>query len=464
MYLSSLALLLAVLIYLVVTLVKRIGRLAILLLYPGIMFSQYIVNLITLDSGVFVNELGTMTKNAYSAQVYVFFLIVFVSFLILFCPKNFNVSTGSFTWCRKKLVLKRFKPLFIFVFIASFCCIAYVFLDMLISGIPLLSGGVITHYNYFKDYSRLPRADTASNFLTFFAALLGSYYALSNKFRLKSASLTVTALMLLCRVLLGFKMTGLIDVAIAFLVGAMLFGADASRLKTKSAFRVVLLLGVLAAVFIGLYLNYMVFSGEATTMNQALDLLYERVFGMGAHLWWAALADQTNGFSIFPRSDVELLSPFMLMSEFDTSLGAYGMMLQYGNPVVVTADVAGGVRYTADFIATAIYYNGYILGTFVIIAVAGLVAVLLRLFDKFVYEGRVGSFLVAYYLFTSFTTYFCATGTLTTFFNIRNYIVLILLGYICMVDAWGRMRAPGSHDSVYDVSEFRQGGGGSAVL
>lgn len=440
MYLFSLVLLLTAFVALCIQLVRQIGRLAILLLYPVFMIVQYILNLVTLDSGVFVYELGITTSNACSAQVYLLFLVIFLLFLILFCPKQSKVEISPFTKERRGSIVRRYSWFFLSVIVISLCFIAYVLLDMAVSGIPLLSGGVITHYNFFKDYSRLPLAGSASNLLTFCAALLGVYYALSDKRRAKIIALVVTTLMLACRVMLGFKMTGLIDVAIAFLVGAVLFGADASMLKTKGALRIIAILAVLMVSFVGLFLNYMIISGEAASLAQAIDLLSERVFGMGAHLWWAALADQSSGFGLFPRSDVELLSPFMLTNEFDTSLGVYGLMLQYGNPIVVTADVAGGVRYTADFITTAIYYNGYILGTVVIIFVAGLVATFLRLFDKLVCDGRLASFFVAYYLFTPFTTYFCATGTLTTFFNVKTYVVLLVLGYMSMLNAWGGAR------------------------
>lgn len=453
MYMLSLALFIAAFVALCCQLVKKIGRLAILLLYPAIMIVQYIANLVTLDSGVFVYELGTTTSNAYSAQVYLLFQVIFLSFLVLFCPKKSRVSASPFTREEKVRIAQRYGLFFSVVIAASLCFSAYVVLDMVVSGIPLLSGGAITHYNFFKDYSRLPLAGSASNLLTFCAALLGVYYALSDKRRSKSIALVVTALMLTCRAMLGFKMTGLIDVAIAFLVGAVLFGADASKLKTKSALRIMLVLVVLAAGFIGMYLNYMIISGEAATLTQALDLLSERIFGMGAHLWWSALADHSNGFGLLPRSDVELLSPFMLMDEFDTSLGVYGMMLQYGNPIVVTADVAGGVRYTADFITTAIYYNGYILGTVVIVGVAGLVAAFLRLFDGLVCDGRVASFFVAYYLFIPFTTYFCATGTLTTFFNVKTFVVLLALGYLAMLSAWGRTRSRGVGNGIDGASK-----------
>lgn len=453
MYLFSLALLLTVFVSLCLRLVRKVGRLVILLLYPAIMIVQYIANLVTLDSGVFVYELGTTTSNAYSAQIYILILVVFLLFLILFCPRQSKVSISPFTKERKASIVRRHSCFFSIAIVVSLCFIAYVLLDMVVSGIPLLSGGTITHYNYFKDYSRLPLAGSASNLLTFCAVLLGVYYALSDKRRVKIIALAVTALMLVCRIMLGFKMTGLIDVAIAFLVGAVLFGADASKLRTKSALRIIAVLLVLAVAFICLYLNYMIISGEAVSLTQALDLLSERVFGMGAHLWWAALADKSSGFGLFPRSDVELFSPFMLMDEFDTSLGVYGMMLQYGNPIVVTADVAGGVRYTADFITTAIYYNGYILGIVVIIGVAGLVAAFLRLFDKLVYDGRVASLFVAYYLFIPFTTYFCATGTLTTFFNVKSYFVLLVLGYLSMLNAWGGTRSRSAHVSIGKDSE-----------
>ena len=454
MYLLSLALLLAAFVALCFQLIRKIGRLAILLLYPAIMIVQYIANLVTLDSGVFVYELGTTTSNSCSAQVYILFLVIFLLLLTLFCPKQSRFSISPFTKERRASIVQRYSCFFLIIIAASLCFIAYVLLDMIISGIPLLSGGVITHYNFFKDYSRLPLAGSASNLLTFCAALLGVYYVLSDKRRAKIVALVVTALMLACRAMLGFKMTGLIDVAIAFLIGAVLFGADASKLKTKSALRIIVILVVLAVAFVGLYLNYMIISGEAASLTQALDLLSERVFGMGAHLWWAALADQSSGFGLFPRSDVELLSPFMLMDEFDTSLGVYGMMLQYGNPIVVTADVAGGVRYTADFITTAIYYNGYILGAVVIISIAGLVVAFLRLFDKLVCDGRVASFFVAYYLFIPFTTYFCATGTLTTFFNVKTYVVLLALGYMSMLNTWGRVRGRGVCAAVGKISKI----------
>ena len=460
MYLASLTGLLSIFVGLCCLLVKKIGRLAILLLYPGIMFFQYIANLATLDSGIFVYELGTTTRNIYSAQIYITFLIIFLIFLILFCPQKIRMLEDPFTQGQKMNIMKSFRQFFALVIAGSLCLSAYVMFDMMVSGVPLLSDGYITHYNYFKDYSKLPFAGTASNLLTFCALLLGVYYAISDRHRTKCVAVIATLVMLLCRIMLGFKMTGLIDVAIAFSVGAILFGTNTSRLKTTGALRVIGTLVLLAAAFLALYLNYVIRSGDAANLAQAFDLLTERIFGMGAHLWWAALADQSNGFGFFPRSDEELLSPFTLMDEFDTGVGVYGMMLRYGNPVVVTADIAGGVRFTADFITTAIFYNGYLLGSFVIISIAGLVAAFLRLFDKFVHNGEIASFFIAYYLFVPFSTYFCATGTLTTFFNVKTYLVAFVLVFVSLLDYWAKANSrrfignvPGSLKSHSNIEE-----------
>lgn len=438
MYLVSLLLLLIALAAACMTLIKRIGRLAILLLYPGIMMAQYVANLITLDSGIYVYELGTTTYNVYSAQVYIIFLIIFIYALVLFSPKRLRsrIAMQSLSQGERVSLIKKYQWFILLIFIASISFVGYVLLDMAVSGVPLLSRGTITHYNYFNAYSKLPAADTANNLLTFCAAVLGAFYVLSIERWQKILALVVTAAMLVCRVLLGFKMTGLIDVVIAFAVGAILFGADTRKLKSTSGLRTALIFIVLAFAAIILYLNYAIYSGEAANIAQALDMLVERVFGMGAHLWWAALADRSNGLSLFPRTAEETLSPFTFMSELDTSIGVYGMMIAYGNPIVVTADIAGGVRYTADFITTTMYYDGYILGIIVILGIAGVTACFIRLFDGLAANAEVASFFVAYYLFVPFTTYLCATGTLTTFFNLKSYAVLAVLAFLLLLHSW----------------------------
>lgn len=416
--------------------VGRLGRLSVLLLYPAIVMVQYVANCIVLDSGIYVYELGKLTYNTYSAQKYLLFLAIFLCCLILFTPRKALPPSYALTALDRCSLRKEWSWLFYASFILTVILSSYVLLDMAVSGIPLLSNGIITHYNYFKDYSSLPLAGAASNYLTFCAALLGANYSLCETKRQKGRTVFLLGLALSVRILLGFKATGLIDVAIAYLIGALLFGYRVDASKQKRLLKVVLIALFALTAIIFLFLNYQVMSGEARSISEAWEMLGERFFEMGAHMWWSETADASVFGQLLPLDLSEMTSVFSFGDEFDPGVGVYGMMQRYGDSYIVDVDMHNQVRFTADFITTAIYYDGLILGLVQIAICAGIVSLFMRLFATVVRERNPLNFVIAYRIFIPFTTYLCATGTLTTFFNLETYFVILILLYIKLIEAW----------------------------
>lgn len=288
--------------------VKKAGLFSIIFIMPVVSFIMKGISSIALDAGTFVSELGFVTWNVYSAPLYFLTLAVFFFFLNLFIGRRANrfcTLHSPESSVRSNGLLVGAIP------VVGIMMAVYLILDMLISGIPLLSEGHITRFNYWSDYSKLPCAELISNFVTVECVALGFLYASSLLDRRASKRyITVIAILIATRFFLGYKISGIIDIVVGFSTGYITRRYTTSEMPTNSlsqALKNLLVIGV-AAVFS--YIVWQVASGSASTLGEAIEMLIDRQFSLSNHMWWSVINDTKHAAELLLNDPSELLSVF----------------------------------------------------------------------------------------------------------------------------------------------------------
>ena len=146
--------LIAVACFFCLKIIQIYGARAILLVWTMLTFAQQIASTIYLNTGIYVNELGRTTYYvAKSTPLFILYVDIFLFFLVCFGKNKMSISRDAVILESTNLsTLVCYSSLLLTIALAG-----YTILDMLVSGIPMMTS-VITHYNYYTTYSRLPMA------------------------------------------------------------------------------------------------------------------------------------------------------------------------------------------------------------------------------------------------------------------------------------------------------------------
>ena len=411
-----------------ISLIRAGGIFTILFMMPSINFISKGASCIVLDHGSYVTELMTTTYNIYCAPIYFTLLALFyycLSVFILLQKKRLNSNIKISLRLRFKYIIP----------IVCLLMIAYLILDMIISGIPLLSNGIITRFNYWQFFSTLPFASLVSNFITPLSVALGYSHASSvNINRASYKYIILLVLFLLTRFLLGFKVSGILDLVVGYLIG-YIYRRYTYKHLSKNILKQILKFGIIICVFaIGSYLAYQIFSGTYKTIQEAWDALITRQFTLSNHLWWSVINDKQVCYELLPRTSSELLSPFLLVGEYTRGIGAYGLMESYAPYSIFASYFQNSIRFAPDFITVSLFYNGWIITISFIFINAFILSIFYKLFVYDAINNRIISFALLFRIFSIFNSYLTSTGTLVSFYRPNTLILIILYIAINLVE------------------------------
>lgn len=422
-------LLVIVTIYMALKFIAILGEKSVLLLYMIIHFAQMIMSQFYLNAGNYAYELGRITYYVpKSTALFLFYIDVFLGFLILFARRASNKSIARIEPVERRDVDNVICRCSIWLVLVL---ILYVFLDIAISGVPLFVSS-ITRYNYWSSYSTLPIASTANNWISVGMFLLGYSYVHIKKKSFRLICIFEVLCVIILRMLMDQKMSGVLDTVLNFVAIATLSSKSGlGRIRNLVKLKYIIISVCVALAAIGLYVFNVTYSGKVDTLSAAIELLQERVLGLGNHLWWAAEADHINGNNLFGRNTLqEVLSVLELRDIYDLNAGLYYLMIQYGAGYIVRADINGGVRYGATFLNTSIYYFGYIFAILIIAFVAWLVVKFVYTINYCVKTNRVIPFILVCKIWGTFAIYVYASGALTEWINVENLIYFLLFYYL----------------------------------
>lgn len=417
--------LICIAVYYTLKLAAIMGTKFLFLIYILFNFAQQIASIIYLNTGVFVTELNRTTYYVpKSTPLFIFYTDIFLIMLCYFGKRNKKQYSINNTVIRSTNLSRSFCH---GVLILTVGLALYTLADLVVSGIPMFTD-LITHYNYYSMYSTLPYASTINNWLSISMYLLGFAYVHIDKkyFRICCISLVIFAMVI--RILMGFRMSGLINIPLNFLaIIALLSNVEFKNIRQilKPKY-IILTIGIIISV-IAIFIASTIFNGNAESVSLGFEVLLNRAFGLGNHLWWAAEADKVTGNDFFGHNLLKEIGAILTAkSQYDIDTGIYYLMKKYGYSYIVNVDIKHGIRYAATFITTAVYNWGYFFAIIPITVIARVTIGLINSIERAIKLDKFFQLLLICKIWGTFSTFLIASGTMAEWLNIENYIYFVI--------------------------------------
>ena len=409
----------------VLKLFTKIGYKILFLTYILLNFIQQIASVIYLNTGVFVNELNRTTYYVLeSIPLFIFYTDIFFIALCFFAKKSSKYSKNTFA-IKKSEGLSKWYCYGILLITVIFTM--YTFADLCVSGIPMFND-FITHWNYYSAYSTLPYASTVNNLISVAMFLLGFAFVHTNNYCFRRICILVMMLSVILRILMGFRMSGLIDIPMNF-YAIVVLSSPIEFKNVRQAFKIKYILIAILAVssVVGIFIMSTFMNTNSSDIEVVIDLLVNRALGLGNHLWWAAEADELTGNGIIGHNLLnEILLIMTFGNQFDVNTGMYYLMNKYGNSYIVNVDIDHGIRFAATFITTTVYNWGYILAFIPIIIVARITIWFIYSMEDALRLDNFFQLALLCKIWVTFVTFVIASGTLAEWLNIENYLYFLL--------------------------------------
>ena len=378
-----------------------------------------ILSLIVIENGIYISELDVISYRTNGFWKYILYLAIFIYSFYKFKPKKQEIDS----------INNNFINNFVYnsIGILSFGILAYLYIDLLVSGIPILNGNDFTRLNFYINSSKLPFTSicyTLCNF--YFPIIYGVYFINGKNDKKKTFSLIFEILLCIYLVLIGFKFSGLKTAIINFIIPIIYLKYLNNEIKInfKLFKKVVRYIALFAVIII---VNYsLLFSNRSS-----LDLFKNRVFALTSHFWWVTenyvrenpvtYDDATNNF----QSNFN----YMLNGEsvFSKNTGVVKLMYKFTNDYAANYYVSHNTRMATNFITTSLYDYGYIFTIFVVIGCAALYSYLISSYSKAIRTADVIELILSFKLLIYYETFLWASGTINEFFNKENLVIFIFL-------------------------------------
>lgn len=423
----------AYIVYMLYNFLQRLTLYTIILIMPAISLLLKYISAINLDQGVYVSELDTITHNVFAGPCYGLLLCIFITVVYFVNSKNilnyYNDKASNESKIALSIVSERITV------VLHIFSITYIMLDMVFSGIPIFSQNRINRVNYWANYSTLPGAVQIYNFIIPLCSGLGIIYG---RKKLNSNDSTIYIILIVIsvieKILLGYRLGGVIDVVVAFIIGYMYcYYSQQNKFPHNSGKIISIILSICILSCI-LFVSFQILSGASQSIREAVNSLLDRQFSLSGHLWWSVCNDGEREGLLFPSQLSELSSIIEMKSEMDIDIGVYGLMHEYAPTSLFLQYVLNGVRFGACFITVSIYYNGLILTLLMMIVNAFFIYYFIHRFLSDSKYCRCLSFIMLYRIFQVYSSYLTATGTLVTFFNIKTLIFFMIYSLLVLIE------------------------------
>lgn len=376
-----------------------------------------------LDQGKYNVELGNYTINAYAGPFY----FMYLSFLLLFINVFVHFSNKILNSENKKYVIKNNKDIReVLLNAAGIFLVLYLAVDMIISGIPLLSGGAITRFNYWDSYSKLPMSSVVCSFFTVFCVGYGvNLGSAKSTTGIRNLEIVIMIMMLVERLMLGYRVSGVSDLIIGFAVGYFYRRFAVSKPSRHVIRRVVQLLLYVILFSVTIYIVNIFINNPDISLHDVYEKIVERQLALSGHMEWAVFNDPSSR-SWGINNNAELMSIFNGSNEMDMRYGIYGMMSNFAPTELFNLYYEDGVRYASSFIASSLYYNGIAVTLIMIIVNAFIYSLFYYLFRSLSISNHILTFAVLFRVYMIFNSYINASGTLTSFYRLNVFLLIVI--------------------------------------
>ena len=315
-----------------------------------------ILSIIWIDSGIYITE---QLRDSYTTGAAIRYILLMLPFALVF-PYTLQ----------KKILRKQYKTVKFEIpgvsldsIIWNLCLISvgYIFLDLMISGIPLLSSSV-NKIDYYTKFSKLPLASTLHNFIMPFAMLLsGIRFSRSmRKSKEYYKSLAVAGSIMVIQILMDNKFYGLYDYAIWFsipVIGTYIKKKIDEKRVAKIPFKYIFITLVILGILLGIcYKQY------ARLNTDPFAALLNRIFSLQSHTFWGIdLLAQKGKLSFdFDWICKEVLAGISGTSLTNGDFGIGRVMYLVTKSTYAYDMLRSGVQFAGSFLTVSLSYAGYI--------------------------------------------------------------------------------------------------------
>lgn len=381
-----------------------------------------------IDSGTYISE---QYRNSYFIGALFDYLLLMAPFAYIF-PK----------YLQKLLIKNQHRDVRFFkkinwgnvIWWGSVIVVIYLFVDLVISGIPLINPQ-LSKVGYYTKWSILPFAGKFHAILLPFIILLCGIKLAKSKRKSKTfiRALGLTISIFLLQILLDYKFFGLYDYLIWLFIPIISFYWNRPLHNTQRKFvnrplrntqRKFVNIGIVGGV-IFLIICYLKYSRIYT---DPFNILLSRIFSLQSHTFWGVdlLVKQGEmGFNIHTLLE-EISAGFAGVPLVTSDYGVGRIMYAVTRETTANDLISTGILFSSNFITVALSYSGYLL-TFIYSGCFGLVsAYLTSIFGYYLNKKKYVMLFLSFFIYLRIYEYF-RVGALSIILSWKFILLVIVV-------------------------------------
>lgn len=380
------------------------------------------LSIIWIDSGIYITE---QLRNSYTTGAAIRYIGLMLPFAIIF-PSTLQRKIKNKSYKKIRFAISDL-PIDDVVWKICLVSVGYIFLDLLLSGTPLLSSAV-NKIEYYTKFSKLPLAGTLHNLIMPFAMLLAGTRVANNprSSRKSREAIFVAAVIMLIQILMDNKFYGLYDYAIWFaipVIGAYILGKVKENRVAKIPFKYIIISLLIVGILLGIC-----YSQYARRYTDPIAAILNRIFSLQSHTFWGVDLLVQEGKLKFDLDWMykEILAGISGVSSTDADFGIGRIMYLVTKSTFASDLLSTGVRFSGSFITVALSYSGYIC-TFIYSFVVGyIVASICAVFYTYMNENNAIMLFFWFVLYRRMYEYF-RVGSLSIIINWKMLVLFVIL-------------------------------------
>ncbi len=293
------------------------------------------------------------------------------------------------------------------------------YLNITISGLPVLSGGQINKFNFWREYAIFPSFSRFLSYSPFFGFALGFINFSTNDLYEKKASKIILCLFVLYQILEGHKFSLPYATISSFLIPYVALHHNTGLLKSWKD------LAKIASIMGGIVIGILAIATvHASFRNDNIDDVFYRIFGLQGHVWWGAdlkaqAVSYIDQYKMLTNEMNEIFHPSII--PVDT--GIYFLTILLGGDFGYDFVVNKGGAYTMGYPAISLFMFGQA-GTVILQIVFGILVSLLcfTLHCKVKAGQLISALLLFKLLWSSYNV--LTMGNFSDLFNIRSLLII----------------------------------------
>ena len=399
------------------------------------------VSIIAINKGLYVSELNTVTYYNNSAYIYLISSIVFL-LCFYFCLRLNNVKYKKLFSTISMIGLKNDanadENAYIYINF-SYILVAYLYIDLVVHGIPLFNNGLGLKLQYFAITAHFPLISLVYSIVCLYTpAVMGLSLLLFKRNKLYVHSIYLLALLsLFYAYLIGFKVSGIDIILYLLFIPTVISVVHRNGIHLKINLKSIsIFIGI--AIIVGLFILGIFYNYNKTVNGNGsislIDFFLQRTVGLSNHLLWAAKNSLDNTSLTISQAFQNLISEFSAAwvqpNTFDPHYGVAKLMTFLAPSGITDFYLKNGVRMGGSYI-TVFYFN---CGLGITLILSCIFAILfekfIRIYVKAISRKSILEVLMATKIMYSFYSFLWNSGSIVDFFSIANIVIILILVFL----------------------------------